>query len=222
MPFPPDLLNHDEEIVVDLRPHWWFITPPSVALGLALLIGVVIIANTGDDGVAQFAKLFWGVVVLVSLGWFAVRYSKWVTTNFVVTTDRVIYRVGVFAKHGTEIPTDKINAVHFSQRFFERLIGVGTLRIESASERGASEFSDIRKPSAVQNLIHQQMERQSDQDVHRVGQAVADAVSATAPGGAAASPAAADQIEKLNQLRQQGAITEEEYQAKKAELLDRM
>lgn len=219
MPFPPDLLNADEEIVVDLRPHWWFITPASAALGLSLLIGVIIIANTDDGGAEQALRLFWGVVVLVSIGWFAVRYSKWVTTNFVVTNDRVIYRVGVFAKHGTEIPTDKINAVHFSQRIFERLIGVGTLRIESASETGASQFTDIRKPSVVQNLIHQQMERQSDQGAQHVGQAVADAV-ARAGQGAPTAPGAA--LEKLNQLRQQGAITEAEYQAKKAELLDRM
>lgn len=211
---------------MDLRPHWWFITPSSVALGLALFIGVVIIANTDSGGVEQALRIFWGIVVLAALGWFAVRYSKWITTNFVVTNDRVIYRSGVFAKHGTEIPTDKINAVHFSQKFFERLIGVGTLRIESASERGASEFSDIRKPSVVQNLIHQQMERQSDQSASRLGQAAAEAVAASAPAAAApappAAPAAGDQIEKLNQLRQQGAITEEEYQAKKAELLDRM
>lgn len=223
MAFPPELLNRDEEIVVDIRPHWWFITPASITLGAAVFIGLLIWLNTGDGTLEQVLQLFWGVVVLVALAWFAARYAKWVTTNFVVTTDRVIYRVGVFAKHGIEIPVEKINAVHFDQRIFERILGLGTLRIESASETGASEFEDIRKPSAVQNLIHQQMEAQGDRDVQRI-------IDATRSGGQSPPPppppsptlSIPEQIEKLDELRERGAITEEEFQAKKAELLKRM
>lgn len=223
MGYPADLLNRDEEIVVDLRPHWWYIAPSSAVLAVALLLGVVVLANDLWD----VLDILIGVAVLVALGWFATRYAQWMTTDFVVTTDRVIYRVGVFAKQGTEIPVEKINAVHFSQRIFERMLGLGTLRIESAAESGASEFEDIRKPSLVQNLIYQQMDLQGDREVQRLAQAAqrgAEEGQQARVDVPEVAPTASipEQIEKLDELRRRGAITEEEFQAKKAQLLDRM
>ena len=38
----------------------------------------------------------------------AVRWSKWVTTNFMVTNDRIIFRQGMVAKSGVEIPLERI------------------------------------------------------------------------------------------------------------------
>ena len=131
----------------------------------------------------------------------------------------MIYRVGVFAKKGTEIPLDKINAVHFDQRIFERLLGLGTIKIESAAESGSSTFEDLRKPSAVQNVIYQQADALGDRDAERMGQVAAQAVASSSGSG---SPTVPEQIRALDDLRKQGAITEEEYEAKKAELLGRM
>ena len=53
-----------------------------------------------------------------------VRYAQWFTTNFVITSDRVIFRMGVFAKHGIEIPLERVNNVIFHQSILERMLGV--------------------------------------------------------------------------------------------------
>ena len=217
MPFPPELINQNETLVLDLRPHWWYFTPSAALLGLALLVGAIVAASDWWDPI----KLLTGIAVLVALGFFAARYAQWATTNFVVTSDRVIYRVGVFAKKGTEIPIEKINAVHFEQRIFERVLGLGNLRIESAADEGSSLFEDIRKPSAVQKVIYQQADLHNDRDYEKMGRA-AGAASAAANTNAASAESIPEQIEKLSGLRDSGAITPEEYEAKKAELLDRM
>lgn len=219
MAFPPELLNRDEELVLDLRPHWWYFAPAAALLGALLLLGLIAL-NWGDGFFGQAGKLIIGIGLLVAIGWFASRYAQWYTTNFVVTSDRVIYRVGVFAKKGTEIPLDKINAVHFEQRIFERILGLGTITIESASESGRSIFEDIRKPSAVQNVIYQQADAQGDRDAERMGQVAAQAVNAG--GSGSDQPTVPEHIAQLDDLRKQGAITEAEYQLKKAELLGRM
>ena len=210
MAFSKDLLTADEEVGLDLRPHWWYITPVSAGLFVAVLIGIVVLINDWHS-VFKFAA---GILVLVALGFFARRYAQWATTNFVVTNERVISRTGVVRKEGKEIPLDRINTVFFNQGLFERLIGAGDLGIESAGEGGRQTFEDIRKPGLVQQEIYRQKEIFEDNKLQRLSQAVAPQA---APG-----PTIPEQIEQLDQLRKQGAITETEFQEKKADLLRRM
>ena len=73
-------------------------------------------------------------MIVGSAVWLLVRYVQWLTTNFVITSDRVIFRHGVFAKSGIEIPLERVNSVHFNQGIFERIIGAGDLLIESGAE----------------------------------------------------------------------------------------
>ena len=223
MPFPRELLTDDEELVLDLRPHWWYIAPASVYLGLAVLIGLVALLNDWPDVV----KVLIGLVVLVALGYFAQRYTQWATTNFVVTNERVVSRMGVVAKKGIEIPLDRINTVFFSQTFFERLLGAGDLGIESAGEGGRQTFSDIRKPSLVQQEIYRQKESFERRRLGDMGRTIAAQFpqnQAPQAPQAPATPVASvpEQIEHLDRLRRSGAISEDEFQAKKTELLRRM
>jgi hypothetical protein len=101
--------------------------------------------------------------------------------------------------------------VFFSQSIFERILGSGDLVIESAGEQGRQAFSDVRKPSAVQNEIYLQMEANENRKFDRIG--------ARGGGGGDSIPA---QIEQLDDLRRRGVLTDAEFQAKKADLLRRM
>ena len=212
MAFPTEQLSKDEQIVVDLRPHWWYIFPHSAGLAGAVLVGVIVLAKGWD-----WAKIPAGILVLVALGWFALRYSKWATTNFVITNERVISRRGVVAKKGIEIPLDRINTVFFAQTVFERILRAGDLGIESAGEQGRETFSDIRRPGLVQQEIYRQKEAFEANRMRQMGAAFAANNQTAAPQ--ASIP---EQIEKLDQLRKAGAITEAEFQAKKDDLLRRL
>ena len=115
--------------------------------------------TTGGDGWAWDGAKYLAVALIVgSLLWFAYRYARWITTNFVVTSDRLVYRSGLIAKQGIEIPLERVNTVFFNQGVFERMLGAGDLSIESGGETGKQNFRDIRRPSAVQNEIYKQME----------------------------------------------------------------
>jgi uncharacterized membrane protein YdbT with pleckstrin-like domain len=204
MPFPKSFLNDDEEVVLDLRPHWVFMTWPTVALVGSLVLALFAATKTGSDFVI-FPTL---AVVVVALVWFLWRFARWRTTNLIVTSDRMIVREGVISKRGREIPLEHINDITVTQHLFERALGAGDLHIESAGERGQEVFHDCPRPPRVQNEIYRQMDDAGARDAERRSDR------------RELSPL--EQIEKLDEMRQRGVISQAEFDAKKAQLLDRM
>lgn len=207
MAYPVEELNTGEEVVLDLRPHWWYFAKQVGALLASIVVGVLVLALTDSEALS----LIVGVMILASLVWLGIRYIKWTTTNFVVTTDRLISRSGVLTRQGIEIPLERVNTVFFRQSLWERLIRSGDLEIESASEQGSSQFSNIRRPLNVQNEIYRQMEANENRKYDRVGR------NLTGPG-----LSIPEQIEKLDELRRNGVLTDLEFDTKKTELLRRL
>ena len=207
MAFPENLLQEHEELVFDLKPHWWFMVPAGAALGASIVLGLISL------GANSAAKSLAGILILVALVYFGYTYARWTTTNFALTTERIIYRQGLVSRRGTHMPLEKINTVDFHQRLFERLIGAGDLIIESGSDRGVETFHDVRKPLAVQQEINRLM------DLHDEKRYTPAAPAAVQP---AAGPSIPEQIEKLGDLRDRGLLTQAEFDAKKAQLLDRL
>lgn len=211
MAFPKKHLYNTEEVVLDLHPHWWFLVPTGLGLVGAMVLGGLALGGLdGDSTWVDVARWGAALLVLVALVAFLVRLVRWKTTEFVVTTDRCIYRSGVFAKKGIEIPLDRISTVFFNQSIFERMIGAGDIGIESAGEGSRQNFSDIMNPVAVQTTIYAQMEEYENRRQDR--QAAATQVAA---GAQLSVP---EQIEKLDELRARGAITDAEFEAHKAKL----
>ena len=206
MPFPRKLLNDGEDIVLDLRPHWWFLSGPVVTLVVFIVLSIALMAAVEPPDAIVLVILAAGVALMI---WFLARYAKWATTNFVVTSDRLIHRSGVIAKQGLEIPLERVHNIHFHQSIWERIIGAGDLLIESGGERGQQTFNDIRKPALVQNIIYRTIEAAHARDHERVA-------------GMRQSDSIPEQIDKLDDLRRRGVISQAEFDAKKAKLLDQL
>jgi len=219
MPYPQDALHPSEELILDLHPHWWYFAKSAAVLVVTVLVAgwALTLGKAWDP-----FKLLMAVVVLATLVWFVERYIRWISTHFVLTSDRVIYRSGVIAKRGIEIPLERINTIFFHQRIFERMLGLGDLEIESASKDGAQRFDDIKNPSAVQNEIYQQMESNEIKQADRISGGINAAHAANAVPVAAPEADIPEKIAALAALRDQGHITPAEFEAKKAELLGRM
>ena len=224
MAFPEKLLSEDEELVYDLRPHWLtLVVPVLLTVAVVLAVGALWVVMPAGD-LQQPGRLAVGVLGLVVLLATVVgRVLRWSTTHFVLTTERLIFRSGVVAKFGREIPLERINDVTFSQSLFERMIGAGDLLLESAGEHGQSRFANIRDPEAVQLEIYRQMEAN---DRRRAGYATTQPHHQVAadrtPTPPSRTPTPLDDLERLANLRDRGAVTEEEFQRMKRELLDRM
>lgn len=209
-PYPRKLINEGEQVVLDLKPHWWFFVRDAIATTVVLVLLIVLVRwdNTVTRGVFIIGLIVWAGLVVID-------YLRWTYTHFVVTDRRVISRSGIISKRGTEIPLERINNIDFHQRLIDRIVGAGDLDIESAGKDGQSHFDFVRHPDMVQQEIYRQMEANAKRQAswHREVQT---------PAPAAAQPDVAEQIAKLAGLRDQGHITPEEFEAKKAELLDRM
>jgi uncharacterized membrane protein YdbT with pleckstrin-like domain len=79
----------------------------------------------------------------------------------VLTNQRVIFRAGVIARTGIEIPLYRVNNINFHQSIFERMIGAGDLLIESGGEDGLQVFDNVRDPEQVQSFIQRAMHNAS-------------------------------------------------------------
>jgi len=218
-PYPRKLINEGENVVLDLKPHWIFFWK-HIVVGIAFLVVFVIYVGPADGSSIVGWPL--GIGLLIFVGFVVEKYLVWTYTHFVLTDRRVISRSGIVSKRSTEIPLERINNIDFHQNIFLRLIGAGDLDIESAGKDGQSHFDNVRHPDMVQQEIYRQMEANARRQASWSGQAAA----AAGLGAPTAIPVhdqdIAEQIEKLAGLRDQGHITPEEYEAKKAELLERM
>jgi uncharacterized membrane protein YdbT with pleckstrin-like domain len=204
MSFPARLLNEGEEVVLDLHPHWWYLSGPVVTVLVAIAASLAGYAA----GVPTALQLVLVAAVLISLVWLLIRYARWHTTSFVLTNDRLVRRSGVIAKRGREIPLDHINDISYHQTIFDRIIGAGDVSIESAGRSGQEVFPDLPKPGLIQNEIYRLIEQGK---LHQADRA-AGRQELSIP----------EQIEKLDELRRRGALTQAEFEATKAELLDRL
>jgi hypothetical protein len=210
--FPPSLLDEDEDLVLDLRPHWMALVKP-LAQTVAILTGMVMawLLSPFRWGGWFYALTLAAAAIAVAV--FPARpITTWATSHFVVTSQRVLRRSGWIAKEAMEISLENLSDVRFHQSISERMLGAGDLMMESAGRSGQELFHDVRNPERVQKVIFQMKERNAAQK----------------GGGAApfaagvAAPSIADELAKLHRLRGQGVLTEREFQAVKARLLSKV
>jgi uncharacterized membrane protein YdbT with pleckstrin-like domain len=215
MAFPRRLLIAGEDLVLDTRPHWIALVWPIIVAILVVIGWTFAFTNAPDDGVGR-SIVVWGALIvgIVLLVWISVRgIVAWATSNFAVTSDRIIHRVGFIAKHTMEIPLEAINDIRFHQTIFERIVGAGDLIIQSASEYGRNVFANIRNPEAVQRTIYEQSERNKERMYQ--GRAAAGPSPATPPE----APSVTTELQRLAELRDKGVLTESEFQNQKKKIL---
>ena len=101
MAFPRRLLIPGEDIVLDLRPH-----PVALALPVLVVVAELIVAIWFTVQFDFPSWIWWAIVVVIFILYPARRLIWWLTSNFAVTTERVIHREGWIAKRSMEIPLE--------------------------------------------------------------------------------------------------------------------
>ena len=157
MPYPDELLAPGEEVVLHRHPHVKMLVWPVITFLVVVALGAFGAALANTQPWAPIAWIAIGVVALVLVVWRTlVPVLRWRTTHFVVTTRRVLVREGVVSRRGIDIPMSRINTVQFRHTALERLLGCGTLVIESASDEPL-EFTDIPDVEHVHSLLYQEV-----------------------------------------------------------------
>jgi uncharacterized membrane protein YdbT with pleckstrin-like domain len=161
MGYPDNVLATDEQVVLHRHPHWKRLIAPVLALLVTTALAAflaALVARTGWD--ANTKKVVSAVVAgvwLLLVGWLTLRpFLAWLTTHFVITDRRVMYRHGVLTRAGIDIPLARINSVEFRHGLVDRMVRTGTLIIESASQ-DPLEFTDIPRVEQVHSLLYHEV-----------------------------------------------------------------
>jgi uncharacterized membrane protein YdbT with pleckstrin-like domain len=205
LPYPQRLLHDGEEVIVDLRPHWIGLAVPVIVT--AATLGVVGAAYFGWGSAPAWFGVVLGAISTAVAVYLLGKVLSWRATLLVLTSSRVVYRTGIVRRIGREIPIDRVQDVTYVQRLLERLVGAGTLVVESAGERGTEPFPDIRHPEVLQSEINAAIDRSRRQ---------------AAAGPVDRPRTTADQLDDLADLHRRGVLTDGEFAKKKTELRDRM
>jgi membrane protein YdbS with pleckstrin-like domain len=157
--YPEDLLSEGEKVVIHKHPHWKMLLLPYVVLVVTLAVGIwlgILVQDAGDPW-KLVGTIAIGVIGLVLIVWlFLVPFVRWRTTHFIVTTDRVMAREGVIKRTGIDIPLSRISSVRFEHGLIDRIVGCGTLIVESSSQEPL-EFDDIPQVEKVHSFIYRQV-----------------------------------------------------------------
>ncbi len=196
MSFTKEQLQQGETIVIETHPHFVTVVVPLVLFAVALLLAILF-ANAQGQWPYLLIPIPFGI-------WLLIKWLKRISHGYVVTTYRVVKQQGLFTKTSVDAPLDHINNIFHEQNFFQKLIDNGKVALETASELGMVEFPNVPHPLAFKNSIVAQREH------YRAG----------ATGTATLSPVEA--LERLAKLKEQGFVSEEEFQAKKKKLLEQM
>jgi uncharacterized membrane protein YdbT with pleckstrin-like domain len=158
--YPEKVLADDEQVVEHLHPHWITLVPATLWFILICAAAGAGIAFAPDHGTVRTSVLIAVVVLgLFLLVWLAFKpWIGWRTTHYVITTHRVLIRRGVFTHTGRDIALQRISDVGFTQSLLDRMVGAGTLTIESASEHGQEALSNVPDSDKQQQLINRLIE----------------------------------------------------------------
>lgn len=163
MAYPDDLLARDEKVVKHLHPHWITLVFPVFILVVVVAVGAFLVTILPDGGAHDPLLIAIGAVGLILLVWLVVvPLLRWRTTHYVLTTHRLMTRVGILNHRGRDVPLNRINNALYEQSIWDRIINSGTLMVESAGEDGQQVFNHIPRADETQQLVNRLVEEDHD------------------------------------------------------------
>jgi uncharacterized membrane protein YdbT with pleckstrin-like domain len=162
---PDRSLALGEDAVVVLHPHWKVLVRPAVltVLVVAALVAAEVLIPAGHW--AATGRLVVAVIAVLLLVWcLLIPLLVWRTTVYELTTSRLRLRDGVLTRHGRDIPLSRITDVSFRKGILDRVLGTGTLVVESAGEHGELTLDEIPRVERVFSLLFQLVEDEQQRD----------------------------------------------------------
>ena len=237
------LLADGERITMRTRQHWLATIIDARYPWLIFIASVVVLLLSQNLDPGLFRDLV-GYLVLagfvVSIAWLIRVYWNWFSQDYLVTNRRVLKVEGIFNKHSADSSLEKVNDAVLDQSVIGRMLNYGDLDILTAADTAIDHYKMLnRAPEFKREMLNQKHELEGEYSRPTsppLRAAAAPGPSApaapagpTAPSQASAAPATPmtpDEVTRtlagLADLRDRGAITDAEYERKKAELLARL
>jgi hypothetical protein len=246
------LLADGEQVIMRTRQHWLATVIDARYPWLLLIAGVVLLVlqtNLPQGPIPDVLRWAIFALIAVSLAWLAKVYLSWWNQDYMITSRRVLKVEGIINKRSGDSSLEKINDAVLHQNVFARMFNYGDLDILTAADTGIDHYRMLnRAPLFKREMLNQKHELEGDYtrpmpspplraapagapvgQPATQGAAMGPAVAGTASPASAAPPPrqmSADEVTRalasLADLRDRGAISVEEYDAKKSELLGRL
>jgi len=203
------LMGGNEKMLLVTRQHWFVLFRTIVAeiLIILIIVAVTIVVSVAYPPAALLAPIIGLLLALIPVVGMLRDILIWFNRQYIVTNRRVIQISGVINKNVIDSSLEKVNDVKMSQSFFGRIFDYGNVEILTASELGINQFQRIGDPVHFKIAMLNAKEKLGFDEDARIAKP-ADDIPAL--------------IAKLDELRKHGIVSEEEFQAKKADLLAKM
>jgi Bacterial PH domain/Short C-terminal domain len=233
------LLADGEQIHMRTRQHWlatiidarypWL-------LFLASLVLLILSQNVGEGTPRQLLGYLILAGFVLSLAWLAKVYWNWWAQDYMITNRRVLKVEGIINKRSADSSLEKINDAVLEQNLFGRMLNYGDLDILTAADVAIDRYRMLnRAPAFKREMLNQKHELEGEFSrpmpspplrATPVGAATGPATEPVATAPAGPRQMSPDEVTRalasLADLRDRGAISVEEYDAKKSELLGRL
>ncbi|KPV50857.1 hypothetical protein SE17_24495 [Kouleothrix aurantiaca] len=227
MAYIDELLARDEKVLYDGRQHTFVLI--GNILTEMILIGVLIAAGVAAQAafatqialgmpVGRLILLACGLISLFVLVSAFFDYLRWNNEQYIVTDQRVIQIRGVLNKEVIDSSLDKINDVELRQSWLARMFDYGTIEILTASDVGINQMRRIAHPLEFKRAM-----LEAKHHFNRgFGYFDPGMVAYSQPAPPNTPPDIQQTLQKLADLRDQGLLSVDEFEAKKRDLLSRI
>jgi len=208
------MLSEHEKIRYATRQHWFLLISSIFFEIILILIFLTVIVTVAvlQPQYAMISVAIGFVIILIPIVTMTRDILQWTNHQYIITNRRVIQLSGVIDKTVTDSSLEKVNDIKMTQSALGRIFDYGDIEILTASELGVNLFKRIEKPVEFKTAMLNAKEKlESGENFTHGDIAIA--------GGASHLPAL---LAQLDELRQNGILTEAEFQNKKAQLLSRL
>jgi uncharacterized membrane protein YdbT with pleckstrin-like domain len=140
-----------ERVLYKTRLHWILFVRSALLVLIGIVVGVECYRRIPDP-----PWLWWigPAIALVGLGFGLIHWVELMTSEFAVTTTRVIFKVGLVARYTTELLLSKVESIGVAQNLPGRLFNYGDITVIGTG--GTREvFRRVRDPIGFRNYVQQ-------------------------------------------------------------------
>jgi uncharacterized membrane protein YdbT with pleckstrin-like domain len=152
MSYVGEVLQPGETVRFSTKLHWIVYVP-----GLIVLIpGVVIYALAYGLNIGSGLRISMIIAAIILLAiaaalLFVAWFRRW-TTEFAVTSRRIIFKRGLIQRKTKEIALDKVESIDVNQSVLGRILDYGSLSI-SGTGQAIEELKEIAAPITFRNHV---------------------------------------------------------------------
>lgn len=154
----------DEDVIFTLRPTLVFvfvryIVAALIVIATAALMGLLHNASGMINGMVAFSVI--SIVAVIAFAFPVYKHILRRREVYTLTNHKLEMRFGLLAKIVRNIPLRNIQDVTVTASAWQRLINIGDIEIDSASEGGKIVLDDIHYPERYANIILGELRRRN-------------------------------------------------------------